>query len=143
VGHQGTQAILPTRNTRTGRTPRFVGHQGTQDTAVIGYYCYMTSLNQRTVALLKDRGYQCDVVESYNAFTKRKKDLFGIFDILAIGSGETIGVQITSKSNISARIKKIEESEYLPLLLQAGWRIIVFGWFKKDNGRYDVKEFEF
>jgi len=103
----------------------------------------MTSLNQRTVALLKDQGYQCDVVESYNAFTKRKKDLFGIFDILAIGSGETIGVQITSKSNMSARIKKIEESEYLPLLLAAGWRIIVFGWFKKDNGRYDVKEFEF
>ena len=103
----------------------------------------MTSLNQRTVALLKDRGYQCDVVESYNAFTKRKKDLFGIFDILAIGSGETLGIQITSKSNISARIKKIEESEYLPLLLAAGWRIIVFGWFKKDNGRYDYKEFEF
>ena len=103
----------------------------------------MTSLNQRTVALLKDRGYQCDVVESYNAFTKRKKDLFGVFDILAIGKGETIGVQITSKSNIAARIKKIEESEYLPLLLEADWRIIVFGWFKKDNGRYDVKEFEF
>ena len=103
----------------------------------------MTSLNQRTVALLKDRGYKCDIVESYNAFTKRKKDLFGIFDILAIGSGETLGVQITSKSNISSRIKKIEESEYLPLLLDAGWRIIVFGWFKKDNGRYDVKEFEF
>jgi hypothetical protein len=52
-------------------------------------------------------------------------------------------VQITSKSNISSRIKKIEESEYLPLLLEAGWRIIVFGWFKKDNGRYDYKEFEF
>jgi hypothetical protein len=103
----------------------------------------MTSLNQRTVALLKDRGYQCDIVESYNAFTKRKKDLFGVFDILAIGKGETIGVQITSKSNISSRIKKIEESEYLPLLLEAGWRIIVFGWFKKDNGRYDYKEFEF
>ena len=103
----------------------------------------MTSLNQRTVALLKDRGYQCDVVESYNAFIKRKKDLFGIFDILAIGSGETLGIQITSKSNILARIKKIEESEYLPLLLAAGWRIIVFGWFKKDNGRYDYKEFEF
>ena len=103
----------------------------------------MTSLNQRTVALLKDRGYQCDIVESYNAFTKRKKDLSGVFDILAIGKGETIGVQITSKSNIAARIKKIEESEYLPLLLEAGWRIIVFGWFKKDNGRYDVKEFEF
>ena len=44
---------------------------------------------------------------------------------------------------MSARIKKIEESEYLPLLLEAGWRIIVFGWYKKDNGRFDVKEFEF
>lgn len=103
----------------------------------------MSSLNQRTIALYQDLGYKCTVVESYNSFTKRKKDLFGIFDVLAIGNGQTIGIQITSKSNMSARIKKIEESEFLPEIIGAGWRIIVVGFFKKPNGRYDYKEFEF
>ena len=103
----------------------------------------MPSLNQRTIALFESKGYKCDVVESYNAFTKRKKDLFGIFDILAIGNGETIGIQLTSKSNMSARKKKIEDSDLLPELLRSHWRIIIIGWFKKENGRYDYKEFEF
>jgi hypothetical protein len=101
------------------------------------------SLNQRTIALYAEQGYKCEVVESYNAFTKRKKDLFGIFDVLAVGNEQTIGIQITSKSNMSARIKKIQESEFLPELLRSNWRIVVIGWFKKPNGRYDYKEFEF
>ena len=92
---------------------------------------------------MESRGYKCDVCESYNAFTRRKKDLFSIFDILAIGNGETVGIQITSKSNMSSRIKKISESEFLPELVRSGWRLIVIGWFKKPNGRYDYKEFEF
>lgn len=103
----------------------------------------MGSLNQRTIALYAEQGYKCEVVESYNAFTKRKKDLFGIFDVLAVGNEQTIGIQITSKSNMSARIKKIQESEFLPELLRSNWRIVVIGWFKKPNGRYDYKEFEF
>ena len=103
----------------------------------------MASLNQRTIALMTERGYQCDVVESYNAFTKRKKDLFGIFDILAIGNGETVAIQLTSKSNMSTRIKKISESPMLSEVLRSNWRVLVFGWYKKENGRYDYKEFEF
>jgi len=101
------------------------------------------SLNQRTIALYAEQGYKCEVVESYNAFTKRKKDLFGIFDVLAVGNEQTIGIQITSKSNMSARIKKIQESKFLPELLRSNWRIVVIGWFKKPNGRYDCKQFEF
>jgi hypothetical protein len=103
----------------------------------------LSSLNQRTIALYEEQGYKCDRVESYNAFTKRKKDLFGIFDVLAVGNGETIGIQITSKPNMSARVKKIEESEFLHEILRSGWRVVVIGWFKKPNGRYDYKLFEF
>ena len=103
----------------------------------------MASLNQRTIALFEERGYQCDIVESYNAFTRRKKDLFGLFDIVAIGKGETVAIQLTSKSNMSARVKKISNSEILPELLRSNWKICVIGWFKKPNGRYDYKEFEF
>ena len=69
--------------------------------------------------------------------------MFGILDMVAIGNGESLGIQMTSKSNMSSRIKKIQESEYLPELIRSKWRIIVIGWFKKPNGRYDYKEFEF
>ncbi len=103
----------------------------------------MPNYNQRTKALYESQGYKCEVVESYNFFTKRKKDMFGILDMVAIGNGESLGIQMTSKSNMSSRIKKIQESEYLPELIRSKWRIIVIGWFKKPNGRYDFKEFEF
>jgi predicted RecB family endonuclease len=99
--------------------------------------------SQRTVAHLRKLGYQTANVESFNYFTKRKKDLLGVIDILAIGNGETLAVQVTSKSNMSSRIKKIEESEALPEMLRSGWRVIVHGWWKGTNGRYQLKEFEF
>jgi hypothetical protein len=92
---------------------------------------------------MEERGYICDIVESYNSFTKRKKDLFGIFDILAVGNGETVAIQLTSKANMSTRIKKISNSEYLPEILRSNWKVKVIGWYKKPNGRYDFKEFEF
>ena len=95
------------------------------------------------MALFESRGYKCEVVESYNSFTKRKKDMFGILDMVAIGNEETLGIQMTSKSNMSSRIKKIQESDYFVELLRSKWRIIVIGWFKKPNGRDDFKEFEF
>ena len=63
--------------------------------------------------------------------------------MLAVGNGETIGIQITSKPNMSARVKKIEESEFLPEILRSGWKVAVIGWFKKPSGRYDYKLFEF
>jgi len=99
--------------------------------------------SQRTIAHLRKLGYQTANVEHYNYFTKRKHDLFGCIDILAIGNNETLAVQVTSKSNMSSRIKKIEESEALPEMLRSNWRVIVHGWFRKENGRYELKEFEF
>jgi hypothetical protein len=44
---------------------------------------------------------------------------------------------------MSARVKKIANSDILPELLKSKWRILVIGWYKKPNGRYDFKEFEF
>lgn len=93
----------------------------------------MTSLTARSKWLLESDGYKVAIVENYNAFTKRKHDLFGCIDILAVGAGDTIAVQTTSKSNMSARRKKIQDSDAYPEMIRSGWRIYVHGWHKEGN----------
>lgn len=78
------------------------------------------------------------VVEKWNPVCKIRNDLFGFVDVLAIQGNETIAVQTTSYSNVSARIHKIEDSHALPFLRAAGWRILVHGWHKVDN-RWKVR----
>ena len=53
---------------------------------------------------------------------------------MAIGHGETIGVQTTSRGNVAARVKKIEETEYYPELIKSGWKVHVHGWGKLKAG---------
>lgn len=101
------------------------------------------SLTLRTTKHLKEQGYLVATVEHYNSFTRRKHDLFGCIDLLAIGNGETLAIQVTSRSNMSARIKKIQDNLALPEMLRSKWRILVHGWDKGTNGRYRLKEFEF
>ena len=99
------------------------------------------TLTGRSTALLRERGYIVATVEHYNAFTKRKHDLFGCIDLLAIGNGETVAVQVTSKGHLSERKHKVEESEAYPEMLRSGWRIVLHGWFKENN-RWQLKEVE-
>lgn len=103
----------------------------------------MVTPSQRSVKYLRDNGYMVANVESYNAFTRRRHDLYGCIDLLAIGNGETLAVQVTSKGNMKARIDKVSESDALPEMLRSGWRVLVHGWWKNKSGRYEMKEFEF
>lgn len=72
----------------------------------------------------------CEVVERWNAFARIRQDLFGIIDIVALDEQQTLGVQTTSWTNVSARVKKIADSPHLPALLRAGWVLEVHGWKK-------------
>lgn len=101
------------------------------------------TLTLRSRKLLEEQGYTVATVEYYNSFTKRKHDLFGCIDLLAIGNGETLAIQVTSKSNMSARIHKIEDSPALIEMIKSNWRVIVHGWQKNKSNRFEVKEFEF
>src|SRR5688572_3071289 len=53
----------------------------------------------------------------------KRRDLFGLFDILAIHQGDTIAIQTTTASNVSARAHKIGDSPHLPAIRAAGWTI--------------------
>ena len=97
------------------------------------------NINQKTIDLLRERGYSAvQKVETFNSFTKRYKDLFGVWDYLAVGNGETIAVQVTSRAHISERAKKIAESEHLAACRDAGWQLEIHGWDKYKN-RWRVK----
>lgn len=101
----------------------------------------MPSLTTRSTVFLREQGYIVATVEHYNAFTKRKHDLFGCIDLLAIGNGETVAVQVTSKPHLSERRHKIEEAEAYPEMLRSGWKVVLHGWFKEGN-RWQLKEVE-
>ncbi len=89
------------------------------------------SPTQRSLAELRKRGYDLiQVVERWNSFAKIRQDLFGIVDILCVHDGKTIAVQSTSGPNVSARVEKMKSSDALPLLQEAGWKILVHGWRK-------------
>lgn len=97
------------------------------------------SPTQRSKSFLEGRGYQVEVTEHWNPFARVRKDLFGFIDMLAIREGEILGVQTTSRSNMSARIRKIAEHENVAAVRKAGIRIEVHGWGKNKAGRWEVK----
>ena len=93
---------------------------------------------QRSLAYLREEGYTVAIVERWNPHARIRQDLFGFIDLLAIRKDETLAVQVTS-TGVSSRIKKIMESDFLPKVRDAGWRIIVHGWRKNSKGRYVLR----
>lgn len=94
---------------------------------------------QRSLKLMRDRGYYAESVERFNSFTKRKHDLFGFVDILCLKEGEVLGVQTTSLSNASTRRSKIIDHENFKIVMASGIKIVVHGWVKRES-RWTVKE---
>jgi hypothetical protein len=99
-----------------------------------------TSPTQRSLKMMRDQGYLCEVTERWNQWAKIRQDLFNFVDILCIKDGKTVAVQTTSYSNISARIKKIQGLDSYSIIKSAGWEIVVHGWKKDKSGRWMVRE---
>jgi hypothetical protein len=99
----------------------------------------MSSPTQRSLAHLREQGYTAAVVERWNSHARIRQDLFGFIDILALRDGETLGVQATSGSNVSARVAKIAEHELVGAVRAAGWRVEVHGWRKNAAGRWVLR----
>ena len=92
------------------------------------------SPTQRSLKYLRELGYQVWIVEHWNHYARKRQDLFGCIDLLAIGNGETLAVQTTSRGNVAARQKKIVENEYYPEMVRSGWKVHVHGWGKLKDG---------
>lgn len=85
---------------------------------------------QRSREHLESLGYHVEVVEQVRRTPGRvwRVDLFGFLDLIAIRRGEILGVQSTSATNVSSRVRKIGESPLLPVVREAGIRVVVHGW---------------
>ena len=92
------------------------------------------SPTQRSLKYLRDQGYTVAIVEYWNHFTKRRHYLFQFAYLLAIRENEVLLVQVTSGSNVSARVKKITDNEHLPAVRKSGMRVEVHGWRKLKAG---------
>ena len=90
----------------------------------------------RTLERVRQLGGHVGVTERYNTFSRKRHDLFGFIDLVAILDGHIIGIQATSTGNINTRWYKIQEECHEPALdwLQAGGLIEVWGWkrYKKS-----------
>ena len=96
--------------------------------------------NQRALKALRDQGYFATVVEHWDAFSRKKHDLFGIIDILAVGNGHTLAIQVTSRNNMSSRRKKMQAAPELTGMCDAGWSVELWGFDKPDHRWRLVKE---
>jgi hypothetical protein len=96
------------------------------------------SPTQRSLEYLREQGYHCEIVEKWNPWRRIRQDLWGWCDILAIRRDEVLAVQVTS-SGVAARIKKIQESDTVLRVREAGIRVEVHGWTKRANGRYALR----
>ena len=97
----------------------------------------MRGPTQRSLNLLRSQGYVVYIVESYNAYSKRRNDLFGFIDIAAIHPDKrgVLGVQTTTGSNLAARISKAEALPAYHTWLAAGNAVEFHGWRKLKTGK--------
>jgi hypothetical protein len=86
---------------------------------------------QRALTLARKLGWQVAIVEKWNPHAKIRQDLFGVFDLLAVGNGKITGIQVSSGSNHAARVRKIREWAGLEDWLKAGGHAEVWTWSKK------------
>jgi len=98
---------------------------------------------QRSLALLRERGYLCAIVEKFVRFPPpgHRVDLWGFVDILAIKAGEVLGVQTTSGVHVAERLRKIAASPHIATVLSSGVRVVVHGW-RKVGPRGKAKKWE-
>jgi hypothetical protein len=89
----------------------------------------------RTLKALREKGHSAETVEKWLPHSPRntRKDLFGFIDIVCITGSAILGLQVTTSSNVSARVKKITGpcADAARQWLQSGGLIQVWGWRKK------------
>ena len=99
------------------------------------------SPTRRTLQFLRSAGFACQVVERWCPFSRRRIDLFGCIDIVALhpagdGVRGVLGIQATSASNHAARRRKLQALAEARLWVQTGNALWVVSWVKRPVKRH-------
>ncbi len=89
------------------------------------------SPTQRSLALLRERGYVVEKVEQRlpgKRFVTR--DFLGCVDLIGVRQGEIVGIQTTTRSNLAARRSKALGCPGLAAWLAGGGKFVLHGWGK-------------
>lgn len=79
------------------------------------------------------------IVEKWNPHARIRQDLFGCIDLLALKEGSTLAVQTTVSGELRRRVDKVQASDAYQDMIDAGWTVVVHGWVKRANGRWECR----
>lgn len=107
---------------------------------------------QRTLALLRERGWTCGIVEHWNPFVGIRQDLYGWCDLLCLGEYDEkpsiIGVQVAGPGSDHAKhLRKMLDEPRFHEFKRCGGVALLISWrtlkaLNKDGkkGKRDVWE---
>ena len=87
---------------------------------------------QRTQFEIKKHDLRYWIVEHYNRYSRKRKDLFNIIDLLVLDGG-VLGIQICQGNDYRQHIRKLTEEHQdntIAWLQQPGTRLEVWAWRK-------------
>lgn len=89
---------------------------------------------QRSLKRLRDDGAIAAVVEKWNPHARIRQDMFGVFDLVAIRTGDSpgiVGIQVKSDGDGAADAKrKMDESAAAKAWQEAGGHVEIWVWRK-------------
>lgn len=99
---------------------------------------------QRSLAWLRENGYSPTVVEHYNPYARRKFDLYGFLDIVALHPEHKglLGIQTTTGDHLQERITKAKKISAFDLWIACGNRVQFHGW-RKLAGKWTPRILEY
>lgn len=97
---------------------------------------------QRSLKIMRARGYLAESVERFIPGANIRRDLFGFGDILAIRDNEIATVQSTDGSHLAARVRKIAVHANFPQVCRARIRVLVHGWRRDASRRWTLREID-
>ena len=92
-----------------------------------------TNYTQKTLARLRDQGAECDICEQWKIAPNLpmggfRRDLFGLFDIIALTRGSIVGIQSTSLKQAGPHRKTIMNEPRLKTWMACGGKAELWLW---------------
>lgn len=99
---------------------------------------------QRTLSLLRDRGWTCAKTETWNPFAGIRQDLFGFLDVLCLGDYDDkpsiIGVQVGTGDDRMKHLRKMEDEPRFHQFKRCGGIMLLISWRKLKALKADGKK---